>query len=131
MSAKGQLIGYIRVSSLDQNTDRQLEQLEVDRVFTDKASGKDTDRPELQAMLEYVREGDMIVNPCKKKQLTNVRASGSDDAPVLTPPRDMNLEQALEWITDDEIVEITPSSVRIRKVVLDHSMRKRADKSTS
>lgn len=58
---KGQTIGYVRVSTLDQNTDRQLEGLSLDKVFTDKASGKDTDRPQLQAALEYVREGDTLV----------------------------------------------------------------------
>jgi len=58
---KGQRIGYVRVSSYDQNVDRQLEHLDVDRVFTDKASGKDTDRPELQALLAYARDGDTVV----------------------------------------------------------------------
>jgi DNA invertase Pin-like site-specific DNA recombinase len=58
---KGQRIGYVRVSSLDQNPDRQLEHMEVDRVFTDKASGKDTQRPQLQALLAYAREGDTMV----------------------------------------------------------------------
>lgn len=57
----GQRIGYIRVSSFDQNPDRQLEQVGVDKVFTDKASGKDTDRPALEALLEYVRESDTVV----------------------------------------------------------------------
>lgn len=57
----GQKIGYVRVSSLGQNTDRQLEGLQLDRVFTDKVSGKDTDRPSLQEMLEFVREGDTVV----------------------------------------------------------------------
>jgi DNA invertase Pin-like site-specific DNA recombinase len=61
MAAKGQRIGYVRVSSYDQNPDRQLEHLNADRVFTDRASGKDTERPQLQALLEYAREGDMIV----------------------------------------------------------------------
>lgn len=61
MSPKGQRIGYVRVSSYDQNPDRQLEHLDVDRVFTDKASGKDVERPQLQALLEYAREGDTIV----------------------------------------------------------------------
>src|SRR5579863_7906410 len=61
MSGKGQRIGYVRVSSYDQNPDRQLEHLDADRVFTDKASGKDTERPQLQALLEYAREGDTIV----------------------------------------------------------------------
>jgi DNA invertase Pin-like site-specific DNA recombinase len=61
MSGKGQRIGYIRVSSVDQNADRQLEHLHADKVFTDKASGKDTERPQFQAMLAYAREGDTIV----------------------------------------------------------------------
>jgi DNA invertase Pin-like site-specific DNA recombinase len=61
MSSKGQRIGYVRVSSYDQNPDRQLEHLDVDRVFTDKASGKDTERPQLKALLSYAREGDTIV----------------------------------------------------------------------
>jgi DNA invertase Pin-like site-specific DNA recombinase len=58
---KGQRIGYVRVSSLDQNPERQLEQVQVDRVFTDKASGKDTHRPELDNLLTFVREGDTVV----------------------------------------------------------------------
>src|SRR5512135_2313584 len=58
---KNQRIGYVRVSTYDQNVDRQLEHLDVDRVFTDKASGKDAERPELQALLAYAREGDTIV----------------------------------------------------------------------
>ena len=61
MSGKGQRIGYVRVSSYDQNAERQLEHLDVDRVFTDKASGKDTQRPQLQALLAYAREGDTMV----------------------------------------------------------------------
>lgn len=58
---KGQRIGYVRVSSFDQNPERQLEQAQVDKVFTDKASGKDTKRPELDALLSFVREGDTVV----------------------------------------------------------------------
>jgi DNA invertase Pin-like site-specific DNA recombinase len=61
MTGKGQRIGYVRVSSCDQNTDRQLEHLNVDRVFTDKASGKDAERPQLQALIAYARDGDTIV----------------------------------------------------------------------
>lgn len=57
----GQRIGYIRVSSLGQNTDRQLEGLQLDKIFTDKVSGKDTDRPKLQELLEFVREGDTVI----------------------------------------------------------------------
>ena len=67
----------------------------------------------------------MVVNPCKKKQLSNMRASGSDDAVLLTPPRKNSLEQAIEWIGDDEMVEITPLTIRIRKRVLKESDRKR------
>jgi DNA invertase Pin-like site-specific DNA recombinase len=58
---QGKRIGYIRVSSLDQNTERQLDGVELDKVFTDKASGKDADRPQLRAALEYVREGDLLL----------------------------------------------------------------------
>jgi DNA invertase Pin-like site-specific DNA recombinase len=58
---KGQRIGYVRVSSFDQNPERQLEQVHVDKVFTDKASGKDTQRPELDALLSFVRDGDTVV----------------------------------------------------------------------
>src|SRR5512135_813455 len=61
MMAKNQRIGYVRVSSYDQNADRQREHLDVDRVFTDKASAKDADRPELKALLAYAREGDTVV----------------------------------------------------------------------
>src|SRR5579872_1336086 len=59
--SKGHRIGYIRVSTLDQNTERQLDGIELDRTFTDKASGKDTKRPQLQAALTYLREGDVLV----------------------------------------------------------------------
>jgi GTP-binding protein len=79
-----------------------------------------------QIVGEHARENDLVVNPTKKKQLSNVRSSGADDALILTPPRQMSLEQALEWISDDERVELTPESIRIRKSILDHSKRKRA-----
>ncbi|MBT7485300.1 MAG: translational GTPase TypA, partial [Rhodospirillales bacterium] len=68
------------------------------------------------------------VNPMKSKQLTNVRASGTDDAIRLTPPRLMSLEQAIAYIDDDELVEVTPSSVRLRKRLLDPHERKRASR---
>ncbi|WP_134447711.1 recombinase family protein, partial [Pseudomonas aeruginosa] len=58
---QGQRIGYVRVSSYDQNPERQLEQVEIGKLFTDKASGKDTQRPQLEAMLGFVREGDTVV----------------------------------------------------------------------
>ena len=69
---------------------------------------------------------DIEVNVCKKKQLTNTRASGSDDALKLTPPKILSLEQALDFIDTDELLEITPKSIRIRKKILDPTMRKRA-----
>ncbi len=74
------------------------------------------------------RSGDMEVNVCKRKQLTNVRASGSDDALRLTPATVLSLEQALEFITNDELVEVTPQTLRVRKKLLDANMRKRAAK---
>ena len=77
---------------------------------------------------ENARENDLVVNPCVKKHLTNMRASGSDIAVKLTPPRPMPLEAAIEWIEDDELVEVTPKSVRLRKRILDHSMRRVSEK---
>jgi GTP-binding protein len=77
---------------------------------------------------ENSKDNDLDVNPIKGKQLSNVRASGSDDAIKLIPPRKYTLESALEWIEDDELVEITPKSIRIRKKELDPTKRKRAAK---
>ncbi len=77
---------------------------------------------------EHSRDNDLDVNPIKSKHLTNMRASGSDDAIKLTPPRVMVLERALEWIEEDEILEVTPLNLRIRKKILDPNMRKRAKK---
>ncbi len=71
------------------------------------------------------RDNDLVVNPLKGKQLTNVRASGSDESIILTPPIKMTLEQALEFIQDDELVEVTPESIRIRKKMLKEHERKR------
>ncbi len=75
---------------------------------------------------EHSRDNDLDVNPIKTKHLTNMRASGSDDAIKLVPPRELTLERALEWIEDDEILEITPLNLRIRKKILEPNMRKRA-----
>ena len=69
---------------------------------------------------------DITVNVCKKKQATNTRASGSDEALRLTPPRLMSLEEALEFMNDDELLEVTPKHFRIRKQILDHAQRMRA-----
>jgi GTP-binding protein len=77
---------------------------------------------------ENSREYDMVVNVCKTKQLTNMRASGSDEAVRLEPPRILTLEQAIEWIGEDEYVEITPKSIRLRKKYLDHNERNRMSK---
>ncbi len=77
---------------------------------------------------ENSRPNDLEVNPLKEKKLTNVRASGKDDAIRLTPPRSMNLEEAISYIERDELIEVTPKSVRLRKIHLDPNQRKRAEK---
>ncbi len=76
----------------------------------------------------HARENDLTVNPTKGKQLTNVRAAGTDENLVLTPPIEMTLENALEFIDDDELVEVTPNSLRVRKKLLTEVERKRAGK---
>ncbi|WP_291424018.1 translational GTPase TypA [Deinococcus sp.] len=73
---------------------------------------------------ENAREQDMNVNVCKNKKLTNVRSSGADDALTLIPPKKLSLEDALEYISDDELVELTPHNIRLRKKVLNPSLRK-------
>jgi len=77
----------------------------------------------------HSRSNDLTVNPLKAKQLTNIRAAGTDENLVLTPPIRMTLEQALEFIDDDELVEVTPQHIRIRKKHLTESERKRASRS--
>ena len=74
---------------------------------------------------ETPKAEDISVNVCKKKQLTNMRASGSDDALRLTPPKQMSLEQCLEFLADDELLECTPENLRLRKRILDHGLRMR------
>ena len=69
--------------------------------------------------------GDIVVNVCKKKHLSNMRASGSDEALRLTPPKVLSLEEAIEFLAGDELLEVTPKNIRIRKVILDHTMRLR------
>ena len=69
---------------------------------------------------------DIELNVCKRKQMTNTRSSSADEALRLTPPRILSLEQALEFIDDDELLEITPKNLRIRKKILDPTLRKRA-----
>ena len=78
----------------------------------------------------HSRDNDLVVNPTKAKQLTNIRAAGSDENILLTPPIKMSLEQALEFIADDELVEVTPQSIRLRKKLLTENERKRASRSS-
>ena len=77
---------------------------------------------------ESAKEGDMVVNVARSKQLGNQRASGSDKAIQLTPPVTFTLEEALEYIEDDELVEITPKNIRLRKRLLSASDRRKANK---
>ena len=72
---------------------------------------------------EANRSNDIVVNVCKKKHMTAIRSAGKDEALRLVPPRKMTLEQALEFIADDELVEVTPKNIRLRKRILDHSLR--------
>lgn len=74
---------------------------------------------------EHSRDNDLDVNPIKAKNLTNMRTSGSEEAIKLIPPRELTLERALEWIEDDEILEVTPLNIRIRKKYLDPTVRRR------
>ena len=77
---------------------------------------------------EHVHDNDLVINVCKAKQLTNVRASGTDDKARIIPKTVMSLEECLEYIKEDELVEVTPKSMRMRKVILDHDQRKKANK---
>jgi GTP-binding protein len=83
-----------------------------------------------QVVGEHTKEGDLVVNVTKSKKLTNMRASGSDDKVALAPPIVFSLEDALEYIRADEYVEITPNAMRIRKIILDETERKRQNKTT-
>lgn len=77
---------------------------------------------------ENSKQGDMEVNVCKKKQLTNTRSSGADDSMKLTTPKNLSLEEALEFIEDDELVEVTPENLRMRKLILDKNLRAKSKK---
>ncbi|MCF0208940.1 MAG: translational GTPase TypA, partial [Bacteroidaceae bacterium] len=77
---------------------------------------------------EHIHDNDLVVNVTKAKQLTNTRASGSDDKARIVPRTVLSLEEALEYIKVDELVEVTPKSMRIRKTILDHNERKKAGK---
>ena len=79
----------------------------------------------------HTRDNDLVVNATKEKQLTNMRASGSDENIILTPPMIMSLERAIAFIDDDELVEVTPKSIRIRKKMLKENERKQASRKES
>ena len=79
----------------------------------------------------HARDNDLVVNPTKAKQLTNIRASGSDENILLTPPVLHSLEQAMEFISDDELIEITPKNIRLRKRYLTENERKRMSRGTA
>jgi GTP-binding protein len=79
----------------------------------------------------HQRDNDLVVNPWKAKKLTNIRTTAADEKLILIPPRQVTLEYALEFINDDELVEVTPNSIRLRKTVLDHNNRKRTEKKPS
>lgn len=81
-----------------------------------------------QVIGEHSKEGDIVVNICKSKKLTNMRASGSDEKVKIAPPVIFSLEEALEYIKEDEYVEVTPSNIRLRKIILDENERKRSSK---
>jgi GTP-binding protein len=76
----------------------------------------------------HSRDNDLVVNPSREKKLTNVRAAGKDEAVTLTPPIQLTLESAIEFIADDELVEVTPTSIRLRKRHLKEHERKRAQR---
>ena len=76
----------------------------------------------------HTRENDLIINPTKAKQLNNIRTHAADEKLTLTPPLSLTLEEALEFINDDELVEVTPKAIRLRKRILDHNLRKASEK---
>jgi GTP-binding protein len=105
--------GDVTAYALDQLGDRGLFFVKpMERVYAGQVVG------------EQVKDGDLVVQACRKKHLTNMRASTADIAVKLQPPRDLNIESAIEWINDDELVEVTPAAVRVRKRTLDHTRRK-------
>jgi GTP-binding protein len=77
---------------------------------------------------EHTRDNDLEVNVLKGKKLTNIRTTSKDEAVRLTPPIRMTLEKALAWVQDDELVEVTPKSIRLRKAILDPNDRKRSER---
>lgn len=104
--------GDVTAYALDQLSNRGLFFVKpTDKVYPGQVVG------------EQVKDGDLVVQICRKKHLTNMRASTADKGIVLTPPRELTIETAIEWINDDELVEVTPAGIRVRKRVLDHNRR--------
>jgi GTP-binding protein len=87
----------------------------MDRVYSGQIVG------------EQVKDGDLVVQICRRKHLTNIRASTAEKGIALTPPRELTIETGIEWINDDELVEVTPAGIRVRKRTLDHNRRKAAE----
>jgi GTP-binding protein len=105
--------GDVTSYALDQLADRGVFFVRpTDKVYTGQIVG------------EHAKEDDIIVQICKTKHLTNMRSSTKDVDNKLTPPRDLTIESAIEWINEDELVEVTPSSLRVRKRHLDHNARR-------
>jgi GTP-binding protein len=108
----GDVTGY----ALDQLADRGIFFVRpTEKVYAGQVAG------------EQVKDGDLVIQACKRKHLTNMRASTAEKGILLTPPRDLTIESAIEWINDDELVEVTPDAIRVRKRVLDHHKRKPID----
>ncbi|MDP2912215.1 MAG: translational GTPase TypA, partial [Candidatus Omnitrophota bacterium] len=91
--------------------------------------GPNTDVYEGMIIGQNSRPEDLDMSPCKTKKLTNMRAAGSDDAIMLTPPREMTLELSIEYLGPDELLEVTPKNLRLRKKILDPLIRKRSKRS--
>jgi GTP-binding protein len=109
--------GQVRAYALDNLSDRGMMFVKpTDRVYAGQIVG------------EHCHDDDIQVNVCKAKKMTNIRAAGADKTVVLKPPREMTLELALEFIEDDELVEVTPDAVRLRKRLLNEIDRRRASR---
>jgi GTP-binding protein len=116
------LVGVLVALETGVSTSYALESLQERSVLFVKP-GVDVYKGQIAG--QNARDNDMLVNPCKKKALTNMRAAGSDDLVQLVPPKEFTLEQAIEFIEDDELVEITPTLLRLRKKNLNYSVKKR------
>ncbi len=107
--------GEVTAYALDQLQDRGTFFVRpTEKVYTGQIVG------------EHCKDDDLVIQACRRKHLTNMRASTSDQGIRLTPPRDLTIEAAIEWINDDELVEVTPAAIRVRKRVLDYHARKSA-----